>query len=205
MISDLVIGNEGQRTTEITDRAEWVMQASYSREAYAMDIGIGLRLDLTPEERKFIDDWLHCVFGEADAGIEWERGERSVVIRADGQIVSYLEIIEREILVGDQPLRVGGIGNVVTVDGWKRRGLASSTMRVAAEIFCEELQVDFGLLICEHSLTSFYERLGWHAVDEPLVVDQPGGPLTMSEVAMVYSCRCESWPEGRIDLRGLPW
>ena len=170
-----------------------------------MDIGIGFRCDLTPEERKVIDDRLHCVFGEADAGVEWERGEWSVVIRAGGQIVSYLEIIEREILVGDRTLRVGGIGNVVTVDGWKRRGLASRTMRVATKFIWEELEVDFGLLICEHCLVSFYERLGWHAVQEPLVVDQPGGPLTMSEVAMVHPCRRESWPEGRIHLRGLPW
>jgi len=160
---------------------------------------------LTPEEQSFIDDWVIQVFGDVDGDIEWVRGDWSVVVRGNGRIVGQLEIIERMVEVDGQPVSVGGIANVMTLDGWKRRGLASAAMHQAVDFIREELRADFGLLVCEEKLILFYERLGWHVVEGPLIAEQSRGRIVLPHVAMVYACQKSEWPQGKIDLCGLPW
>jgi len=67
------------------------------------------------------------------------------------------------------------------------------------------LGVEFGLLVCEEDVVPFYERLGWQVVEGPLTFDQPGGQATWPAVVMVLPCGGKAWPEGMIDLCGLPW
>ena len=69
----------------------------------------------------------------------------------------------------------------------------------------DELQVAFGLLICDECMIPFYSRLGWQVVEGPLMFDQPGGKVVFDDVTMVLPCAGENWPEGTIDLCGLPW
>jgi len=35
--------------------------------------------------------------------------------------------------------------------------------------------------------------------------DQAAGKVTWPLITMVLACRESTWPEGSIDLRGLPW
>jgi hypothetical protein len=69
----------------------------------------------------------------------------------------------------------------------------------------DEMGVDFGLLLCDEDLVSFYSALGWQSVDNPLVYDQPSGKVAFDDVVMIIGCNREEFPVGEIDLNGFPW
>ncbi|MBN1976229.1 MAG: GNAT family N-acetyltransferase [Anaerolineae bacterium] len=104
-----------------------------------------------------------------------------------------------------QPVKLGGIGGVVALPEWRGRGLGTATLERAAAFMQDELQVAFGLLICGPDMVPFYRRLGWQVVEGPLTFDQPGGKVVFDEVTMVLPCAEQEWPNGEIDLCGLPW
>jgi predicted N-acetyltransferase YhbS len=173
-----------------------------------MDFEISRRSDLTQDERDFLDGWIAQTFVGGDKGIkEWASSEWVVMVREDGQIVCLVEIVGRRIQVADRPLQVGGIANLVTRNGWRRRGLASAVMYRAMDFIRDELEADFGLLVCEKALIPFYERLGWHLVADPVFVEQSQGRIVLPHTTMVFSCgdAAVKWPSGTIDLCGLPW
>jgi aminoglycoside 2'-N-acetyltransferase I len=120
-------------------------------------------------------------------------------------VVASLEIIERLAKVGEMPVRLGGIGGVATHPDWRRRGFASLLMQKAALFLKQEIKVDFGLLVCGEQRTQFYAGLGWQVVKGPLLIDQPSGKMALEAVIMVLPCAQQTWPEGIIDLCGLPW
>jgi len=163
------------------------------------------RHNLTPQEQDFIDAWLNQAFAGVGGDTEWVRGDWSAIVRNCGHVVSQVEVLKRMVRVNDQPLNVGGIANVATLDGWKRQGLASKAMHKAVDFVCSTLGADFGLLVCEHQLISFYEQLGWYTVAGPVVASQSEGKIVLPEETMVYSCHDSQWPSGEIDLCGLPW
>lgn len=157
---------------------------------------------LTPEERAAVEAWTGTVFGPQPyviSPMEWR-----VMLWADGQLVSHVGIVRRTVDVGGQPVGVGGIGWVGTLEERRMGGLASRTMRRAQELIAE-LGVDFGLLVTGERTAPFYEKLGWRIVPGPLTFDQPAGKVTWPGVAMARPVRRRDWPGGPIDLRGLLW
>ncbi|MBZ0309798.1 MAG: hypothetical protein K8I82_27285, partial [Anaerolineae bacterium] len=66
----------------------------------------------------------------------------------------------------------------------------------------------FGLLVCAPEMVAYYASLGWQQVHNRVTFAQPDGkqhtfPPTTG--VMIYDCSGENWPEGIIDLEGLPW
>jgi GNAT superfamily N-acetyltransferase len=175
-----------------------------------------MRSDLVPAAaipsslREPLAGWLRQVFGETTYA--WAPPEWCVLVYDSpepgmGELVSYLEIVRRTCSVGGERIDVGGIGGVMTRPEWRHRGFASEGLLRAAGFLRDELQVDFGLLVCDAGKIPFYGRAGWHAVDAPLAFDQPGGRTGFHEptTIMVLPCRRSGWPAGEIDLCGLPW
>jgi GNAT superfamily N-acetyltransferase len=161
--------------------------------------------ELTESERARIDAWLIQQFAEESDDYEWSDVNWHVMLRVDGQLVSHVEIVERTGTVDGEPVKLGGIGGVVTLPEWRGRGLATAALARATALMRDELQVAFGLLICGQNMIPFYGRLGWHVVEGPLVFDQPDGKVVFDDVTMVLPCASEFWPAGTIDLCGLPW
>ena len=162
--------------------------------------------ELTTAERGQTDDCLRQAFwGLIDYHYQWSEADWHVMEYADGILVSYLAIVERLGAVNEQPVKLGGIGAVATLPEWRGRGLASVAMEKAADFMDDELGVEFGLLLCDQSTLPFYRRLGWELVPGPLVFDQPGGKVTFPDLTMVLPFATRIWPQGTIDLRGLPW
>ena len=161
--------------------------------------------ELTESERVHIDAWLIQQFAEESDDYEWSDVNWHVMLRVDDQLVSHVEIVERTGTVDGQPVKLGGVGGVVTLPEWRGRGLATAALEWAAALIRDELQVAFGLLICDECMIPFYSRLGWQVVEGPLMFDQPGGKVVFDDVTMVLPCAGENWPEGTIDLCGLPW
>lgn len=108
-------------------------------------------------------------FTEAD----WDHalGGWHFVLELDGRIVAHASVVEREIRVGERPLRTGYVEAVATARAEQGRGLGS---RLLAEVtawigdHCELGALGTG----RHR---FYERLGWQTWAGPSFVQRPDG------------------------------
>lgn len=163
--------------------------------------------DLTPAEESAIEILTQLSFhADPFAGLyQWAEVDWHTLVWVENELVSTLEIIERTGLVGNRPVRLGGIGGVCTHPDWRKYGLASRALKAAAEFFCQKLQVEFGILMTNVNLIPFYQHAGWLLIDGKLSFDQPGGKITIDDVMLVYPCGDQDWPGGDVDLCGLPF
>jgi len=121
------------------------------------------------------------------------------------ELVGHAGVVKRVIAVGGQTLEVGGMTGVVTEPDHRKRGVARTLIAGGVAFLREEHQVSLALLTCSRKVGPLYERLGWRVVQAPTVYAQPDGPRTSSGLTMVMESDGLSWPDGPIDLRGLPW
>ena len=85
------------------------------------------------------------------------------------------------------------------------QGFARLAVLRAMEVAAQQAPGAPLLLLAREHVAAFYEAVGWRRVAGPLVFDQPGGPYTWPAVTMVYTADGAPWPDGAIDLLGLPW
>jgi aminoglycoside 2'-N-acetyltransferase I len=177
-------------------------------------------VDIEESLRQRLLAWLYREFGTYTDEYAWAIADWHVLAWEGDLLVGHVDITERTASVGGGELRLGGIGGVVTLQEWRKRGIASAALERAARFLRDELAVPFGLLVCDPALTPFYQELGWQTVAGPLIFDQPaffqpgldqtisGGPthkVTLEGAIMILPCREHGWPAGLIDLCGLPW
>jgi aminoglycoside 2'-N-acetyltransferase I len=131
---------------------------------------------------------------------------RVLVWDSDGRLAAHAGLLLRNALANEQPVRVGGIGGVLTHPQLRRQGMAAAAMANAVEFFRHLGDVDFALLVCESHLLAYYTRLGWRQFGGRLIVRQWGESeeFTFNQV-MTYPIRSSLPPEGVIDLLGPPW
>lgn len=162
--------------------------------------------ELTPAQQRAVEE---LGGGELDvhpmlARLEWAPDHWRVLVSVDGEVVSGLKLVEREISVGGARVMVVGVGDVATRTAWRRRGLASLALARAGEFICGGASDRYGLLFCAPGLVGFYGRLGWKRIAAPAFVQAPWGRVQFPEETMVLECG-QRWPEGEVDLEGLPW
>ena len=138
-------------------------------------------------------------------GTKWAAPEWTVMIWEDADLVTNVHIVERTAMVGGQPVRLGGIGNIATKVEWRKRGYASLALKTAQGFLLDPLKVDFGLMIAIESLVPRYESMGWKVVAQFLQIDQPDGKTTLNYPVLVLPVCRQEWPGGEIDICGLPW
>ena len=158
---------------------------------------------VSPERRALLDAMYQREFG-------WDRlvyaaPEWYLMGNVGDSPVGRVGMLQRTITVGETSLPVGGITGVVTEPEWRGQGVASRLVRQAVRFLSDELGLQFGLLTCQRRLGPFYEKLGWGPVEGPTVYAQPDGPRTCPGLTMIVECGSAPWPEGPIDMRGLPW
>jgi aminoglycoside 2'-N-acetyltransferase I len=136
--------------------------------------------------------------------IVWTHADKRVLVHGEGGIVCHVGIYFRDATLDDTPVRIAGIGGVMTSPGVRRAGHAGSAMRCASDAMREH-QSDFGLLFCEPHNVALYEQLGWRIFVGGVYCEQPTGRMRFDLMhAMVLPLRLT--PAGRvIDLCGLPW
>ena len=100
------------------------------------------------------------------------------------------------------PVKMCGIGGVMTAPAARKRGCASAAMRRAAEAMAG---VHFGLLFCEAHNVALYAGLGWRVFGGSVMCVQPSVPLLFDMMpTMILPVRMTP-DNGKIDLCGLPW
>lgn len=138
--------------------------------------------------------------------VDWAHAAWRLLTRDDaGTVVSTVGAYHRVADLDGRPLRLGGIGGVMTHPDFRRRGLVRAAMAQAVALFAEEGQ-EAGLLFCEGHNVPVYAALGWRLFQGGTIVEQPHGPVVFTGMhAMVCNIRGEAPRRGRLDLRGKPW
>ena len=169
--------------------------------------------DLSDDERAAIRTLSQAVY-PADTvkdwpgrHIEWSQPEWCVRIHGDrGVLASYVGVVIREGTLDGQPVKVGGIGGVMTHPAERARGLAGKGIRRAVDSFRKQGDIAFGLLVCEERLLRYYGKLGWRGFLGQMKVRQRGADsdFTFNHV-MTLGVAVEAPIAGTIDLCGPPW
>jgi predicted GNAT family N-acyltransferase len=139
--------------------------------------------------------------------VAWDSPQWSIFLWDQGELVSRVGLLVREISCGGAVKRIGGIGGVLTHPAKQGQGLASLAMREAAKCFDTDLSVAFALLFCRSDLVEFYKRLLWQPFQGKVFVEQPAkGRIEFTiNKAMVLDVKEQAPLNGELDLHGLPW
>jgi len=138
-------------------------------------------------------------------GTKWAIADWTVMVWENEELITNIHIIERTAIAGKQPVRLGGIGNLATKVEWRKRGYATEALKVAVDFLHDPLKVDFGLMIATEKMIPSYEKRGWKVVAHSMLIEQPDGKQAFSIPVMTLPVLKQDWPEGGIDLCGLPW
>jgi aminoglycoside 2'-N-acetyltransferase I len=161
--------------------------------------------ELSSDDADVLAGWAKELFGEEEAKFEWAPQHWHILVRYDGRLACHVGITDHVVSVGEQRLHVGGIGGVMTPREFQGKGLARIAMDGAADLMGAKLGVDFGLLLCGERLVPYYGRMHWQSIQAPLVFTQASGQIAWDEAAMYLPFKDTPWPEGPVDLCGLPW
>jgi aminoglycoside 2'-N-acetyltransferase I len=137
--------------------------------------------------------------------VTWAHAAWWILVYGEDRLVSTAGLHLREGIHEGAPVRIGGIGGVMTHPALRRHGFAGAALRQAHAFFADQA-MHFSLLFCEPKNIAFYAGLGWRAFSGEVVVEQPGtsGPFTLM-TAMVRGVTAPAPSGGTIDLCGLPW
>ncbi len=170
-----------------------------------MEIVLKSSDELTPTDRRQLDDLCAEAFPPDGQGYEWSATDWYVLVREGEQLVSNVGIVARTVTVGSRQVKLGGIGGVATLVAWRRRGLAEAALKVAQSFMRRKLAADFGLLVCGQNMIPYYSKFGWKLVGDSMLIDQHGRKVTYTGPIMILPVCQSEWPEGPIDLCGKPW
>ena len=133
--------------------------------------------------------------------------EWRVLLQAEPEgVVCHVGVQRREVKWNGRKMRAGGIGGVLTHEGFRRRGYASLALNAAIQILKDEGSIDFALLFCEPHMSEFYQSRGWHAFTGAVYAEQPEGRIRFEVMApMVLDLKRRAPTLGQLDLCGLPW
>lgn len=144
-------------------------------------------------------------FGVASAGLAWLPKEEHFGIRHEGRLVAHAGLLRLPAAIGDAETEVVGVGGVAVAPDMQGQGLARLVVTAALE-HARTMGPQHALLFCRPPLVPLYQHLGWHSLDEDVLVEQPEGRLvTMPLRTMVTPLRDDArWPSGPVRLLSLP-
>ncbi|HEX6507290.1 MAG TPA: GNAT family N-acetyltransferase [Chloroflexota bacterium] len=94
------------------------------------------------------------------AGVSGREDTVDVELELDGRVVSSCRIVPLRLRVGAATIRVDGIGQVETLEGYRHRGFARRVLNVALHRM-EDGDADLSML---YGITGFYPQFGYIAV-----------------------------------------
>lgn len=164
--------------------------------------------DMSAEDRKAITRWYREVFQLPSEDLMIP-GDYDIRVWEGDKWVSVVEVVERTITVGGQPVRIGGVGGVSTFPEYRHKGYSAMALREAARLMFDDLNVEFGMLFCAPEMEVFYGKLGWQPIRERFrhVDHWDNSRDKWDEDFMILPPPGSSrqWPEGEVDLNGHGW
>ena len=132
--------------------------------------------DLTPAETRAVRALLWAAFPPGDEGFtedDWQHalGGLHFLLELDGRLVAHAAVVERELHVGDRPLRTGYVEAVATHPDRQGRGLGTRLLREVTAYVRQRFELG-ALGTGRHR---FYERLGWRRWQGPTGVRTAAG------------------------------
>lgn len=159
---------------------------------------------LSDTEKEKLFGWGVDIFGADNLNLRWRPKDVHFLMKVDGETVSHVGVLKHEVSVGGQPVTVGGLGGVVTIPAFQRKGYARRLMLQAAG-FLEKWDVDAGLLFCLQRRVPYYESQGWQVIERPVMIIQPAGEIVSPLEVMVLPFGKSSWPDVEVHLKSFPW
>lgn len=158
---------------------------------------------LSPKMHRELEDWFHREFGLIP--LQWDKPRWYALARYENTLVGRIGIVKRKIMAGGSVLWVGGISGVITRPEWRMQGIASMLLNKTAQFLEEVLSTEFGLLICRDEMAPFYRKNGWESIRTSTYFMQESGRYRYKQTSMILRCKDRNWPQGDVDLCGLPW
>ena len=122
----------------------------------------------------------------------------------DEQLVSFLNIVDRQVLADGEPAHFFGLNNVITEPQNRGQGYSRQLNQAATEFMGNTDQNAYGFLFCADALIPFYTKLGWQPFEGEVTISQPAGDKVWPSNAMIYNIAgCRAWKT--VHLCGLPW
>ena len=152
--------------------------------------------ETTPELANELGGWFEAEFGpRAD---RWRSADYYVLLNRDGQLAGRLGVLDSKVSIANQIIRVGGIGGVATKPEFRHRGVARAMLARAAEFIKNDLEVEFGFLLCRHEVSPVYAKMGWITVAGPTKFTRAGVAATYPNDTMILPLGGRVWPPGTV-------
>jgi predicted N-acetyltransferase YhbS len=174
--------------------------------------------ELTAEDHDALSVLLQSAFtrsGPEFEGRSWPlsyaRKEARVWLADDtGRPVAHLAVARRIVGVAGADVLVTGVGDVAVAPDQHGRGLGAALMRELDGRLHARFAADFGLVQCGQDVVGFYQRTGWTPISNRSREVDTRDQRTVRENVGVMLARpglrpLSEWPDGLLDLRGLPW
>ncbi|MFF7446021.1 MULTISPECIES: GNAT family N-acetyltransferase [unclassified Streptomyces] len=144
-------------------------------------------------------------FGVAAAGLTWLPKKEHFGIRHGDRLVAHAGLLRLPVAIGDVETEVVGVGGVAVAPDMQGQGLARRVVTAALD-HARTMGPQHALLFCRPPLVPLYQRLGWHPLDQEVLVEQPENRLvTMPLQTMVTPLHDDArWPPEPVRLFSLP-
>lgn len=135
----------------------------------------------------------------------WAKPKWVALVYLYRELVSFCYVIESKIFLNHEKVKIGGIGGVMTLPAYRGMGIVSELLDRMDKFMFDVLNVDYGLLVCDESLITFYRERGWYTVDCP-VYYKPGNRLKLFEGnTMLKSVGNDQYQPDAITIAGKLW
>jgi len=174
--------------------------------------------ELTDEDHDALSGLLRAAFASnADEflGRSWpasyaRKEARIWLADESGRPVAHLAVERRLIGVAGADVLIAGIGDVAVAPDMHGHGLGATLMRELDARLRTAYAADFGFVQCGDNVVGFYRSTGWTQVANPVrYVDTANHRRAVvgDWPTLVRPGRraVDEWPDGPVDLRGLPW
>ncbi len=171
-----------------------------------MRINKQLASQLTPSQQQELKNRVDREFGDVPIVREhsWAEPTWAFMGFVDNELVTFLNIVDRQVLADNQPVHFLGLNNVITEPQYRGQGYSSQLIRTALQFMHELDPKACGFLFCADDLVPFYTKFGWKKFEGDVTVCQPSGDKRWSSNAMFYDLTgARSWQS--VHLCGLPW
>ncbi|TXD80952.1 GNAT family N-acetyltransferase [Subsaximicrobium wynnwilliamsii] len=162
--------------------------------------------ELSEKLRNQLSSYIEDEFGHIPIvkETEWETPNLTIIFYDNEQIVTFYNIVLREISIDNKKIKIAGLNNVMTPKEFRGMGYASIVLREIENLIFTSLSCEMGLLLCADALIPFYEKFNWYKIDCPVYFEQSSGVKLWGASTMLLT-RDEKICADKIELNGLPW